>query len=98
MNNAGKNTGARWRVDGWHVVAENADQQRIYIRELIDWGSYEFEHCVFSYRERLEIIESAGEAAILDIMAQIAEEKGRPYSTGVQGKLDFDLLRRLSIK
>jgi hypothetical protein len=87
---------SRWRVEGWHVVSMEVGQSRIYIRELIDIGADEFNSSQLTYPERVHIIKSAGVQAVLEGMAEIADEKRRCYRPDIEGMQDFALLERLA--
>lgn len=42
-----------WVLEGWHAFAQDGSSRSIYVRELIDAGSHEFNSCNLSYEERL---------------------------------------------
>ena len=70
--------GAVWHLNGLYAV--NADtNERVYVRELLDIGSYEFNFSKLSNGQRLAIIFSIGESEIFRLMKEMSVEKGREY-------------------
>lgn len=88
----------QWRLEGRYVVTGDGARSKVYVRALVDIGSYEFTACSLSFRQRLEIIEVVGEDLILNAMAEIASDMQRAFSIEQQGRADIALLRRRADK
>jgi len=98
MNITSNDQTTTWVLKDWHAFAQDDSRRSIYVRELIDIGSYEFESSLLSYEERLEIIKSVGADLIFSVMAEICVEKSRKYSKEVQFQFDIELLHLLAKK
>ena len=86
--------GAVWHLNGLYAV--NADtNERVYVRELMDIGSYEFNFSKLSNGQRLAIISSIGESEIFRLMKEMSIEKGREYREE-NFKIDIALLLKLA--
>ena len=86
--------GAVWHLNGLYAV--NADtNERVYVRELLDIGSYEFNFSKLSNGQRLTIISSIGASEIFRLMKEMSIEKGREYREE-NFKIDIALLLKLA--
>ena len=86
--------GAVCHLNGLYAV--NADtNERVYVRELLDIGSYEFNFSKLSNGQRLAIISSIGESEIFRLMKEMSIEKGREYREE-NFKIDIALLLKLA--
>jgi hypothetical protein len=82
---------AKWHLDGWHAVTSDR-RERVYVRDFLDFGSYEFSVSKLNCGQRLAIIASIGELKLFRVMKEISNEKGRKYRKE-NFKVDLTLLR-----
>ena len=69
MSIASNDQTTNWVLDDRYAFAQDGSRRKVYVRELIDIGSYEFESSLLSYEERIEIIKSVGTDLIFSVMA-----------------------------
>ena len=86
--------GAVWHLNGLYAVNAHTDE-RVYVRELLDIGAYEFNFSKLSNGQRLAIISSIGESEIFRLMKEMSIEKGREYREE-NFKIDIALLLKLA--
>ncbi len=58
-----------YRIEGFHVIAGDLEKP-IYIREFLDFCSYEFSYCVVAAEKRLEIIAELGLESLTATLAE----------------------------
>ena len=87
--------GAVWHLNGLYAV--NADtNERVYVRELLDIGSYEFNFSKLSNEQRLAIISSIGESDPSNAHIRVREIARVFEEFGLIGARTEEMTRELS--
>jgi hypothetical protein len=92
-------TKPRYHIEDVHIVdKESKPPHRIYIREILDFGSAEFTHSKLSAQEKLEIIAELGLDSLTQVLDRCYKNKGggSDYNAARDAKFTSLFLRKMT--
>jgi len=71
----------RYEIEDWHILdgQSGSKSKKLYIREILDWGSSECQHSSLSILQRYEIISELGLDALTAVLKDCFARNNKPY-------------------
>ncbi|MBF0282519.1 MAG: hypothetical protein HQM07_08160 [Zetaproteobacteria bacterium] len=80
--------GVSYEIDDFHIIENrNAVRRRYYVREIADMGSCEYQYSSMTDTQRLQMLDTLGDAAIEELLASCFREFNKPYSAKISVKV-----------
>lgn len=86
----------RYKIDRFHIVdMDNPQAKSIYIRELLDVGSHEYQTSKLTPSEKLNIITELGKKQLTKVLSSCYKSNNKPYNASDDVELALILLTKI---
>ena len=88
-------TNKRFTINDFIIVdAENDPIPQIYIRELLDLPSYEFQNSKLSEKQKLNVIETVGLEVLTNVLHECYQNSGATYNAANEAQFAWLAMRK----
>lgn len=86
----------RYSIEGWKIIdAERDPVAEIYIRELLDMASAEYQRSRLSERDRMNVIDALGLDVLVPVLDDCFRKNRKPYDAAQEAELTLLVLNKL---
>lgn len=86
-------TNNRYLINDLMIVDEEANPVKsIYIREILDYASYEFKQSKLSKQQKIDIIDALGLDTLTNVLHECFKNKGSSYNATNEAQFTYAIL------